>query len=390
MPTPLNVLIVEDCDDDAVLIVDCLAQSGYHLYWERAQSAEQLAAALALPHEWDLILSDYAMPGFGGVAALEICKGTGRDIPFILISGSIGEEKAVEAMRSGAHDYIMKDRMQRLGPAVDRELREAALRKERSTAVHENVRLGSELVAANAALKEKLDQLSRSRADLEQVAWAAGHDLKEPLRAITMYTQLLLRRRPAVNPEEVEFAGYINDGVARTRALIDGLLAYSRNLRAPADPLAIADPEDAVQTAIENLAPRIEEAGGIITVDPLPMARIEQTALTNIFGHLLINALEYAREGVAPEIHISASRKESEIRFAVADNGIGIKPEHQARVFELFRRLHGSEHPGIGVGLPLCKCLIENYGGRLWVESEPGVGSTFYFTLSAVERAAVN
>src|ERR1700722_19289952 len=180
MPIPLRVLIVENCDDDAVLMVDCLAKSGYDLCWERAQSAEELAAALAPPHEWDLILSDYAMPGFGGMAALEICQSTGRDIPFILISGSVGEERAVEAMRCGAHDYIMKDRMQRLGPAVERELREAALRKERRTAVDENVRLGSELVVANAALTEKLDQLSRSRAHLEPVAWAAGHDLKEP------------------------------------------------------------------------------------------------------------------------------------------------------------------------------------------------------------------
>ena len=142
--TPLKVLIVENSENDAILMVDCLAQAGYDPAWTRVETAAAFVSSLAPPAEWDIILCDYSMPGFGGQRALKLYQQSGLDIPFILISGSIGEERAVEAMHSGVHDYIMKDRMQRLAPAVDRELREAANRKARRTAVDENQRLNSE------------------------------------------------------------------------------------------------------------------------------------------------------------------------------------------------------------------------------------------------------
>src|SRR5438309_1253368 len=154
MATDLRVLIVENSENDAVLVADCLSQAGYSLDWQRVDSAQAFAAALAGSAPWDLILSDYAMPGFSGLSALEIYKRSGLDVPFLLISGSIGEERAVEAMRSGVHDYIMKDRMQRLIPAVQRELREAANRKNGRSTVDENRRLNSELVELNKALRE--------------------------------------------------------------------------------------------------------------------------------------------------------------------------------------------------------------------------------------------
>lgn len=121
-------------------------------------------------------------------------------------------------------------------------------------------------------------------------------------------------------------------------------------------------------------------------MDPLPSVRIGHGALTDVFKHLLLNAVEYRREGVPPRIHISSTQTNGEVCFAVKDNGIGIKPEHHARIFELFRRLHGLEYPGIGVGLSLCKRLIENQGGKVWLESEPGVGSSFYFTLASASQ----
>lgn len=381
MATPLKVLIVENSENDALLIADCLSQAGYQVDWRQVETAPQLTAALDSGEPWDLVVSDYSMPGFSGLRALEIYKCTGLDIPFILVSGSVGEERAVEAMRSGVHDYIMKDRMQRLGPAVDRELREAANRRERRRAMDENQRLNTELL-------EKMELLSRTHADLEQVTWAASHDLKEPLRMVTTYSQLLLRRRSANTQDEVEFSGYITEGVERVTALIDGLLAYSRNLRAPADLSAHTDADAAARKALRNLAPMIEERSASIAVDSLPAVRIEPEALLEIFEQLLLNALEFSREGVPPRVHVTATRRNGEICFAVEDNGIGIKPEHHARVFELFRRLHGAEYPGIGVGLPLSKRLIENYGGRLWLESQPGLGSTFYFTLAAADKVS--
>jgi signal transduction histidine kinase len=390
MATPLKVLIVEDSEDDALLITDCLRQAGYDPDWRGIETADQLGAALASPEPWELILSDYSMPGFSGLEALRLYRNSGRDIPFILVSGSVGEERAVEAMRAGVQDYIMKDHLQRLGPAVDRELREAASRKERSMTFHENRRLNTELYELHQSMRKEAELLSRSRAELEQVTWAASHDLKEPLRMVTMYSQLLLRGRPPENEDEAEFAGHIREGVDRVTALIDGLLAYSRNLRSPSDTSISAEANAVAREALHTLASMIEDLSGSITIDALPSVRIEHDALFDVFKQLFLNALEYNREGVPPCVHVSASRQNDEVCFAVRDNGIGIKPEHQARIFELFRRLHGAEHPGIGVGLPLCRRLIENYGGRLWLESEPGVGSTFYFTLAAADPVAAN
>ena len=385
MATPLRVLIIENSENDALLIADCLSHAGYILDWRQVETSAQMAEALAPPKVWDLILSDYSMPEFSGLRALALYKQSGLDIPFLLISGSIGEERAVEAMRSGAHDYIMKDRMQRLGPAVDRELREAANRRERRQALNENQRLNDELRA-------QVELLSRSRADLEQVTWAASHDLKEPLRIVTSYSQLLVRRRANTTPDEAEFSRFIAEGVDRAAALIDGLLAYARNLRPPADLSVTAEAGAVARQALSNLAVVIEMLSASLVIDPLPAVRIAPAALLEVFEHLFRNALEYAGEGVQPRIHVSCARTENEsgfsVRFSVKDNGIGIKPEHHGKIFQLFRRLHGSEHPGIGVGLSLSKRLIENYGGRLWLESEPGAGSTFFFTLALAHNTA--
>jgi signal transduction histidine kinase len=388
MPIPLKVLLVENSENDAILIADFLTQAGYEIDCHRVETAQGLTAALAPPASWDLVLSDYSLPGFGGLKALKIYQESGLDIPFILISGSIGEERAVEAMHSGVHDYIMKDRMQRLAPAVDRELREAANRKARRSAVDDNDRLNSELRALNEILRQKIEALSRSHSDLEQMTWAASHDLKEPLRHIMSYTQLLLRKHPLAEPEEIEFGRYISEGVERASALLDGLLDFSRNVRAPADRSIQTDAGAAAQEALDSLDRMIEDLSATVTVDALPCVLIAHDSLLDVFRRLLLNALEYKRDGVPPSIHIRATRQNHEVCFAVADNGIGIKPEHQGRIFELFRRLNSTEREGVGLGLPLCKRLIENHGGRLWLESEPGVGSTFYFTLGAANRKA--
>ncbi len=382
MATPLKVLIIENAEDDAFLMVDHLSQAGYQVQWKRVETPAALRAALTPPAPWHLILSDYSMPGFSGLAAAEIYKRSGLDIPFILISGSIGEERAVDAMRAGVHDYIMKDRMKRLPPAVDRELREAANRQQRRLAVAENHKLTADLATANEALRRKIEQLSRSHQDLEQVASAASHDLKEPLRAVTMYSQLLVRRRAASDPDEMEFSRYIWEGVERARALIDGLRAFCGNSSA-GDLSAECDADSAAKVAA---AKGLQASGGEIFIEPLPAVRIERGALLEVFEHLFHNGLQFSRDGVAPQVRVSYVRDGSNVRFAVADNGIGIKPEHHERIFELFRRLHGEEQPGVGVGLTLCRRTIEKYGGRMWLESELGAGSTFYFTLSAAER----
>lgn len=241
----------------------------------------------------------------------------------------------------------------------------------------------------NQTLENNVRDLSRSHADLEQVTWAASHDLKEPLRMVTAYSQLLVRRRSSASEDEVEFSRFIGEGVERITALIDGLLSYARNLRVPPGNSTHTEADTAAREALGTLMNRIEERSAAIIIDPLPPVKIEPEALRNVFEQLILNALEFSREGVPPRIHVTSLRQADAVRFAIEDNGIGIEPEHHQRIFQLFRRLHGAEYPGIGVGLPLSKRLIENYGGQVWLESEPGVGSTFYFTLPAADSALV-
>jgi len=239
----------------------------------------------------------------------------------------------------------------------------------------------------NAALKEQVAALTRSNAELEQFAWSASHDLKEPLRTVAGYTQLLLRRRPpAPGSEEAEFAAYVLQGVERMHAMIDGLLEYARTgaaLEPSEGPGAVTDTSGAASEAVEALHHLMEECGASVSIAPLPAVAVARTALLQIFSNLIGNALKYRSDAAAPCILVSAESYPGMARFAVRDNGIGIDPEFQERIFLPFQRLHGEEYPGIGLGLALTRRLVERCGGEIWVESEAGGGSTFRFTLPA-------
>ena len=251
-----------------------------------------------------------------------------------------------------------------------------------------------QLRAANAELRDRVKQLERSNADLEQFAWAASHDLKEPLRTISSYTELLVRRSrnrdedATGDGQTAEFARYVQQGVERMSALIDGLLAYSRAMVQPLEHDHFTNAQIAAEEAVQTLHASIEENGARIEIDPLPWVNAESGPLVQIFQNLLANGLKYRNSGVAPCIRISAVARSGEVRFSVSDNGIGIAAQHYDKIFEVFRRLHGEDYGGLGVGLAICKRLVERYGGRIWLDSEPGSGSTFYFTLPAAQKTS--
>ena len=257
-----------------------------------------------------------------------------------------------------------------------------------------------QLHTINAELREKVKQLERSNADLEQFAWAASHDLKEPLRTISNYTQLLVRRRPKdpndatgdadreADRESAEFVHFILEGVERMGALIDALLAYSRAMHQPLDSHHTTDAFHAAEEAAQTLHAAFEEAGATVEIDALPEVCAESAPLIQVFQNLLANAVKYRNPETPSRIHVSAVASHGEVRFSVKDNGIGIEPRHYDRIFEVFRRLHGEEQEGLGIGLAICKRLVERYGGRIWLDSEPGVGSTFYFTLPAAPTSS--
>jgi signal transduction histidine kinase len=243
----------------------------------------------------------------------------------------------------------------------------------------------AELKSLNEDLEKRvLDrtlELKRSNEDLEQFAYVASHDLQEPLRMINNYLQLLRQRyRDKLDANADDFIGFALDGSKRMNQLIHDLLTYSR-VGTHGKEFVPTDCEQALANALANLRVAIDEARAEIIRDPLPIVNGDEVQLTQLFQNLIGNAVKFRGEA-APKIHIGAQRTGAEWEFSVRDNGIGIAPEDFQRIFIVFQRLHSREkYPGTGIGLSVCKKIVERHGGRIWVESKPGHGTTFYFTL---------
>jgi PAS domain S-box-containing protein len=236
----------------------------------------------------------------------------------------------------------------------------------------------------NGELARQASQLARSNRELEQFAYVASHDLQEPLRMVASYLELVAERYKGRLDEKADkFIAYAVDGATRMKRLIDDLLGYSR-VSTRAQPAEVIDVGAALEEATKNLGKVIAEKEAVVTWDVLPTVVVNRTHLVQLFQNLIGNALKFCVE--LPRIHVGAQRDEQAWVFSVRDNGIGIAPEHRERIFQIFQRLHGRDkYAGTGIGLAICKKIVEQYGGRIWVESQPGKGSTFFFTLPAVD-----
>jgi PAS domain S-box-containing protein len=235
-------------------------------------------------------------------------------------------------------------------------------------------------------LVKTVGELKRSNDELEQFAYVASHDLQEPLRMVASYTQLLASRyQGRLDSDADEFIAFAVDGCNRMQGLIQDLLAYSRAGTA-GKALREISGEDALNGALTNLRASIKQSGALVTHDALPSIRMDDTQLVQVFQNLIGNAIKYRSDEV-PHIHISVTKDGGhEWRFSVSDNGLGIDPQYFHRIFVLFQRLHGREEfEGTGIGLAVCKKILERVGGRIWVESQPGMGSTFHFALPQKE-----
>lgn len=240
-----------------------------------------------------------------------------------------------------------------------------------------------------ASLLEHQAELARSNSELEQFAHIASHDLQEPLRMISSYTQLLGRRyRGKLDTDADEFIGYAVDGTKRMQVLINDLLDFSR-VSSQAKPLEPVDLEIAFHDTLKDLEIRIEDSGAAIEHEPLPVVLADPVQIRRLLLNLIANAMKFQAAGEVPAIRVSAARQGREWCFGVHDNGIGIDPRYFKNLFQLFKRLHGTdEYPGTGIGLAVCKKIVERHSGRIWVESVLGAGSSFYFTLPAMEASA--
>jgi signal transduction histidine kinase len=257
----------------------------------------------------------------------------------------------------------------------------ATLAGRAAIAIHHS-QLFHEAKNAEASLAKKVDELRRSNAELEQFAYVASHDLQEPLRMVSGYTQLLSHRyQDKLGPDAAEFIGFAVDGAKRMHGLINDLLVYSRvthgNKFAPIDCEAI------LKHVTSDLEVAISESGAIVAHDALPTVWADSEQLQQLFRNLIGNAIKF-RNGEQPHVRVSCQKKGEAWLFAVQDNGIGIDPQYIDRIFVIFQRLHTREqYPGTGIGLAVCKKIVERHGGKIWVESELGKGATFLFTLPA-------
>ena len=236
--------------------------------------------------------------------------------------------------------------------------------------------------AAEAHLLQKVEELNRSNEELGQFAYIASHDLQEPLRMVASFTQLLSRRyKGKLDSDADEYIAFAVDGATRMQRLIQDLLAYSR-IGTKGKELLKTSSESALRTALSNLRGAIEESGALVTHEPLPDVLADETQLIQLFQNLVGNAIKYQNPGI-PRIHIGATNDGKQYEFSVRDNGLGIDPQYFERIFGMFQRLHKREEfAGTGIGLAICKKIVERHGGQISVDSKPGIGSTFHFALS--------
>jgi signal transduction histidine kinase len=361
----LQVLVVEDNPLDAALVVRALNKDGFDVTAEVVQDEAAFTKALRARSP-EVVLADYNLPGWRGMDALNVIRREGLDIPMILVSGALGDVTAVECIRQGATDYVLKDGLARLPEVIRRALREKHERSLRRQ-VEED-------------LARKVDELARSNADLEQFAYVASHDLQEPLRMVTAYTQLLAERyRGKLDENADKFIGYASEGAQRMQVLIQDLLAFSRVGRKQT--CESVDCTAVMQEVLQTLAAAIQESGAVVNHAELPVVWADRTQMSQVFQNLIGNAIKF--RGKEPlRVSVQAEKTDQNWQFCVTDNGIGIAPEYAENIFVVFQRLHArSEYPGNGIGLAICKKIVEQKGGKIWVESQAGSGSSFKFTM---------
>jgi signal transduction histidine kinase len=370
-PAPLRFLLIEDNPMDAELVQGELRRAEFDFTCVVVETAEDFTREVRAnrPH---IVLADLNLPQWQGMEALEVLRRENLDIPFIVVTGARGEVNAVECLKQGATDYVLKGTLARLPVAIHRAREEQRLRRHRKQAEDE--------------LTQKAEELARSNHELEQFAYVASHDLQEPLRMVSSYCELLGERyRGKLDERADKFIGYAVDGAHRMQRLITDLLEYSR-VGTAAKPLRFTDAAAVVASVLQGLQTTVQANQAVIVHEILPPVQADDVQLGQVFQNLIGNALKFRGER-PPLIRVSAEAVEEMVRFAVTDNGIGIEKSNSGRVFQMFQRLHTREQfEGSGIGLAIAKKIVERHGGTIWFESVLGEGTTFYFTIRAVAK----
>jgi signal transduction histidine kinase len=373
----LNVLCLEDSPRDAEIIREFLIDAGYDLNMD-CTAVEKEFVTFLRSHKYDIILSDFKLPGFDGFTALqwsvEICP----DVPFICISGTVGEETAVELLKKGAVDYILKDRLERLPSAIERALDEAKEKEARKRAEKELVNLNIQL---EQRIVERTFQLEAANKELEAFAYSVSHDLRAPLRAVDGFSKFVLEDyENKLDSEGKRLLNLIRSNIQKMDQLITDLLALSRVARCELNFSGI----DMTQMAIsmfKEIAPDVPDKINL-TVDQLPEAYADPTYMRQVWANLIANAIKFSSKEKKPLIKICGYTEDGSNVYYVKDNGVGFNPEYAHKLFGVFQRLHKSDDfEGTGVGLAIIQRIIRRHGGKVWAEGKEGKGATFWFSL---------
>jgi signal transduction histidine kinase len=421
---PLHALLIENNPSDAELIRELLSEAtmdmkSTQIYIEQEETLlEGVKRYSENEGTFDIILLDLGLPDSQGFETFTKLMERASHIPIIVLTGLDDVDLAVETVRRGAQDYLVKGHhdgailLRAIRYAVERKQAQEALKRahdeleqkvqERTRELQEEIeehKVTEEELRATTEdlqelaeeLREKAEELIRSNKELEQFAYIASHDLQEPLRTVTSSLGLLERWYKGKLGEEADtFIGYAVDSAKHMQQLIRDLLEYSR-VTSRGEAFKPVHCEGVFHHVIDNLKAAIEESGAAIALpkQPLPMVMGDRTQLIQLFQNLIGNAIKF-RSKQPPEVQISVERAagRNEYLFSVRDNGIGMDMQYADKIFTIFQRLHTSEqYSGTGVGLALCRKIVERHGGEIWVESELGKGSEFYFTIPDISRS---
>ena len=356
-----KILNVDDREVNRYLRTEALRVAEYHII-EASRGRDALE--LGLSAQPDIVLLDVHLPDMSGLEVCRLLKADRRTASSMVIqisASAVHFTDAVRGLETGADDYLVEP--------VEPELLVA------------KVRSMLRLRAAEQALR-------RRNEDLREFAYAASHDLQEPLRALSSYAQLLDRRyRPQLDAAAGIYLTHLVEGAQRMSRVISDLLEYSQvSIEKDESPAAV-DLNQVVANARVLNATSIQELRAEVTSDSLPVISGSEVRLTQLFSNLIGNALKYSRRGVPPRVHVGCDRRGPDWVLSVNDNGVGFPQEQADEIFGAFRRLHGRDVPGTGIGLAICKAVVERVGGRIWAQSTPGQGSRFFFTLPVSAEA---
>lgn len=399
-----NILVVDDIAENLHLLSDTLTEQGYDVRGVINGSMALRVAHSVLP---DLILLDIKMPDMNGYEVCQRLKASEstRPIPVIFLSALNEVIDKVKAFEVGGVDYISKPF----------QVQEVLARVENQLTIQ---RLQKQLWAKNLALETTNQELERSNRELEQFAHVLCHDLNQPLQSIILHTDMLnINYQDRLDIKGEGYITKIRDSSLRMKTFMQDLLVYAK-VGADSQDITSTDCNIVLEQVLDNLKAAISEKNALITHDSLPTVNVSQTQLIQLFQNLISNAIKFQAPGTSPQVKISVKPVDnsrdtdhgiltevgrvSSINatgfqenghnslehggnywlFGIHDNGIGMEPDQRSHIFEIFQRLHSNkDYPGTGIGLATCKKIVENHGGQIGVESEPGVGSTFYFTL---------